>query len=430
MRPTQFTVAPEASASRSLGRGILHLLAFPATLAVAITLAGPAAAAIRLVPGAYPTIQSAIDASIPGDEVRVAPGSYHGEGNVWIDLQGKEIAVVSEGGPEVTTIDGENAAPIFHLAGGNTSQSRIEGFTIINGNQQEGGGIYCHTGSPTIRNCIIRNCHAVYGGGIKLVYSSSLIENCTIIECDASGGTYGGSGGGLSVEQGSPTITDCLFQNNTTSGIQAYGSGSGGGAEAMYATFIRCRFYGNTATMFGGGVSLSGGLLQDCVVVGNRSGWGGGCASAQSVIEGCTIVGNEALTGPQGFAQGGGVLVHSGNSTIRRSVVWGNCADAEGDQIYARLSFVATLDCLCTDPAGLEGNWTDLGNNVFADPLFCGPQPCGPPSVGGMYTLHSDSPCLPGHSPCGQRIGALDWGCGPPTPVQPASWGRIKSMFK
>jgi hypothetical protein len=430
MRPTQLTLALEASASHGPDGGVLRRFALLAALTAAVTLAGPAAATIRLVPSSYPTIQSAIDASVDGDEVRVAPGLYQGAGNVWIDIQGKEIAVVSEGGLEVTTIDGENAAPAFHLLGGDTHQSRIEGFTIINGNQQAGGGIYCHTNSPTIRNCVFRNCHAVDGGGIYLEYSSSLIENCAFIDCDAGGGAYGGSGGGLCVEQATPTITDCLFENNTAGGVQAYGSGNGGGAEAMYATFIRCRFYGNTATMFGGGVDLSSGLLQDCIVVGNRSGWGGGCASAQSVIEGCTIAGNEALTGPQGYAQGGGVLVHSGNSTIRRTVVWGNCADAEGDQIYARLSFVATLDCICTDPAGLEGNWTDLGNNVFADPLFCGALPCGPQSVGGMYTLHTDSPCLPAHSPCGQRIGALDWGCGPPTPVRSSSWGRIKSMYK
>ncbi|UCG53002.1 MAG: right-handed parallel beta-helix repeat-containing protein, partial [Candidatus Latescibacterota bacterium] len=54
-------------------------------------------------------------------------------------------------------------------------------------------------------------------------------------------------------------------------------------------------------------------------------------------------------------------------------------------------------DAIC----GIDG-----GGNMFEDPLFCGP----PGS--DIYTLHLDSPCLPGNNSCGQLIGALPPACG------------------
>ena len=59
------------------------------------------------VPGDYPTIQQAIDASINGDTVLVAPGTY----KETFDYKQKAITVKSSNGPFETVIDGNNFRP-------------------------------------------------------------------------------------------------------------------------------------------------------------------------------------------------------------------------------------------------------------------------------------------------------------------------------
>ena len=70
-------------------------------LGLALCVARPALAATRNVPAEYPSIQSAIDASVNGDVVLVAPGTYLER----LDFLGKAITVASAGGPDVTIVD-------------------------------------------------------------------------------------------------------------------------------------------------------------------------------------------------------------------------------------------------------------------------------------------------------------------------------------
>ena len=61
--------------------------------------------------GDHQTIQAAIDASVDGDTVLVADGTYAGQGNKDLDFNGKELIVQSENGPLKTIIDCENHGP-------------------------------------------------------------------------------------------------------------------------------------------------------------------------------------------------------------------------------------------------------------------------------------------------------------------------------
>ena len=61
------------------------------------------------------------------------------------------------------------------------STAVLADFTIIGGNAYDGGGIYCTSSAPTIRdNIITGNVSETYGGGISCNYSSPIIMNNTI----------------------------------------------------------------------------------------------------------------------------------------------------------------------------------------------------------------------------------------------------------
>ncbi len=155
-------------------------------------------AGVNRVPSDYTTIQGAIDASLDGDAVIVAPGNYTGDGNRDIDFKGKAIIVKSEEGPQTCIIDCQGSEDEqhrgFYFHSGEDANSIVEGFTITKGyTSSSGGGIYCNASNPRIENCNIRaNTTRLYGGAIYAVENyrqpSPEIINCRISDNQASNG--------------------------------------------------------------------------------------------------------------------------------------------------------------------------------------------------------------------------------------------------
>ncbi len=195
------------------------------------------------VPADFATIQQAIAAAVDGDTVLVAPGTYTGEGNRNIEFLGKEVSVISEAGPEQTTIDAEGQAQYgFKIQEGEGRSALIEGFRIVNvssGSFGTTGAIYLNRGSPTVRNCILENNNR----GIYVVNSWALVQGCIIRNNSPYGGTYGG------FSATNAEIKNCLIAGNYSS---TYGGGIRIGNDSP--TFINCTVAGNTARQSGGGI--------------------------------------------------------------------------------------------------------------------------------------------------------------------------------
>jgi len=221
-------------------------------LTALVFLSITAFSATHYVPDNYATIQGAIDASSNGDVVIVKPGTYVEN----IDFLGKAITVQSEKGAAVTIIDGNQANNVARFTNSEGRDSVLEGFTLTNGfattdTNNQGGGIYLDSSSPSIlRNIVFGNYAPNDGGGIytKDVSSPAIVGNHVInnICDDRGGGIYISSystaevvnnlivsnlsnneGGGVGFHESTPTLVNNTISHNIANlggGLMAKGS--------------------------------------------------------------------------------------------------------------------------------------------------------------------------------------------------------------
>ncbi len=132
-------------------------------LALVLLFASLSFADIIRVPQNVSTIQAALNSCSAGDTVLVSPGTYN-ENIIWPNTS--SICLMSEYGRDTTIIDGSGTASVIKLTSIDSS-TVISGFTIRNGNSSlDGGGIYCNSSSPIIRENLIDSNYAKFGGGI------------------------------------------------------------------------------------------------------------------------------------------------------------------------------------------------------------------------------------------------------------------------
>lgn len=334
------------------------------------------------VPEDYPTIQAAIDAAtVDGDAVLVADGTYTGSGNKDLDLKGKSVTVSSRNGPANCVIDCEGSGRGFiFLQNGEIPPCVVRGFTITrasggqggailitncsptieqcvitdSGSQDgEGGGIACFWGAPAISDCVFRQNTAAEGGGIFLCGSDAVISDCRI-----EGNTAYTGGGFYFSEKSSPKVSRCTFSGNRAIRSTSYPSytTAGGGVYGVdhgaTPVFTDCVVSNNTSERAAGGMEVTtGGLYLRCVVSGNTAVTGGGGISGggqDDVFAFCSIIGNSAETGGGWSA---------GSATAINCRVIGNVAKKGGGfYIYG---YLETINCV------IEGNRADYGGGVY-----------------------------------------------------------------
>ena len=332
----------------------------------------------------------------------------------------------------------------------------IYGCTFSNNTSTgDAGGLYLEFTGGSVMGCNFNLNEALRGGGAfaQFLTTTTAFTECAFDSNVATDDSYGG--GGVFVDsQAAPTFTQCRFDDNDA----PYGGGAYLGTK-VEAEFTNCEFEGNEAIYDGGAVRCSdddssfagcgflyntasgfyGGAISTAIssdnVVGtswfymNEAPDGGGiCVGPNSSmnITDCTIVENVTSSRTGG---GAGIYARGINAvaTIENTIIAFN---TNGEAVYCQDGGTATLTCSCLyDNDG--GDWVGCiagqgtsGGNMTVNPLFCALT---------FYDLYlcADSPCLPAFNDCGLLIGAFDEGCvACGTPVDRASWGVIKAMYR
>ena len=334
---------------------------------------GGAASDVLTVPSkTYPTIASAIEAASSGDVILVGPGIYTADHPAHVvDMLGKAVTLRSSDGPEATIIDGEGVRRGLACFNGETSNTKIDGFTIRNGFGTEydydgdgtiaswegnGGGMYNSGSSPSLENCTFTGNRAD-GGGMYNHDSSPRVIDCSFVENAADvlgGGMYNSEGS-------SPFLGGCTFTRNSAElgggGMYNFGAGTN-------PTLTSCVFENNSALSAGGESPYSqstlsygagGGMqnrngpcakLESCVFIGNTAQGGGGIYNlyySNTSLSNCTFTGNSAVD----YAGGALFSLLASTTTLTNTIV----CDNTNDQIY--------------------GDWLNSGGNVIATSCSC-----------------------------------------------------------
>ena len=319
------------------------------------------------VPAQYSTIQAAIYASVNGDTVLVAPGTYAEN----INFRGRRIVLASRflldhnpASIRNTIINGGNptnpdTASCVIISSGEDSTTVLQGFTLTGGTgtrwvDEHGAGTY------------------VEGGGILIQFSSPIIKNNWIVGNTAirrpSGVTSAG-GGAIRIGDGEPRILNNVIVLN--SGM--YGGGivlNYTGAIVRNNIIARNTVYQAVAgapTFGGGGIWISGNF-----------------GSATKIIENNTIVGNacSGSGGSQYAGRGGGIIVAQTAIIARNNIIWGN-TQTTGGPVGVILS--GTADLMYSD---VEGGMSGTGN-IDLSPQF----------TDTSYYLPNGSPCIDAGDP-------------------------------
>lgn len=259
-------------------------------------------------------IQQAItNAGICYPIIIVRDGIYTGIGNYDIDTQGLAVTIKSENGPTNCIIDCQDNGRAFLFQTGEDATTIIDGFTITDGNSiRNGGAIYCHASSPTIKNCVITGSYAAWSGGAIWLQQGS---NALITHCIITYNYADVAAGAICNYDSSPTIKNCIISRNS-----GYWSGA------------------LTSTL----------------------------SSSYPEISNCTIADNSAENGPGAIES-----FLAGNFMVTNSILWNNIGTSD-EQIFEEDGIVTATysDIQMADP---NSHWPGIGN-INAAPLFVAPE--------------------------------------------------------
>jgi hypothetical protein len=335
------------------------------------------------VPQDNVSIQRAIDASIPGDVVLVAPGVYHER----LDFHGHAVEVRSSGGPDVTVLDGDGVSTVVLFQSNETRSTVLRGFTVRNGvGTSTAGGIDVRAAAPVIVGNTITANEGGDGDGIGVLQGAPLIQGNTVQNNQDQPGASGGGGAGIRVwDANGAEIRGNVIEDNSAAG------GTGGGIDVHGRAVVADNVVrGNTSYSGGGGINACDNVeLSDNLVVENHSGgYGGGiyvCGGNSST----RVVGNTVATNTAGRGAGVYFFLTYVPAQFVDNVVTGSGdtsaveCDATYSNVFPSFSHNDVYNGTVTPAVGCGA--VDASGGTLADPRYVDP-------AAGDYRLTSASP--------------------------------------
>jgi len=245
--------------------------------------------------------------------VWVGPGTYALTAPIVLD---KPAAVRGAQGASLTIVDGQGVTPCVRIS---HADGALHGLTIRNGYSASGvgAGAGVHMTGGLVQDCIVTNCENNWnqGGGIYM-NGGRVLDS--MIENNISYANVWGTADGAGIYMaGSALVSNSVVRGNQNDPSGVYDTGRGGGIVLSGANcvVVDCVVTGNVARSnfrpVGAGIYMANGLVDRCVVVGNRA-WG------------------TTRYGDSTHASGGAGLYMDGG-TVRNSLFAGNQTDAQGD---------------------------------------------------------------------------------------------------
>jgi hypothetical protein len=326
---------------------------------------------------AFTSLETALDAAQPSDEIWVAAGVYTptkrlvpsdprsatfelrsgvalyggfiGVETSQTERDWKAHPVILSGDISETNVITDN---VYHVVYSSNvvSATVLDGFTVTRGYadgsivlQQIGGGMYNAGGSQTIRHSVFSHNYAVFGGGMYNDNASQVLQDVTVQHNTAQR-----SGGGVMNAQGTAMLIDTVFVSNTTE------LGDGGAIYNYYANNIRIinsLFVDNVA-------HKDGGVMFNEIT--------------DPILINCTLSRNTSETERTYLYNWGGSHI-----TMTNSILWGN-SDALGNNTIFGVADIAY--------SVVQGGWSGTGN-LDSNPQFMD-------AVKADFRLNSSSPAI------------------------------------
>jgi hypothetical protein len=297
------------------------------------------------------------------------------------------------------------------LSVSDASTTKLDGFTVTKGNGNgtsgitvetksisrfQGGGMYNHTTSVTVTNCIFDLSTGTACGGMFNISTTGItVTNC-VFSSNTSTSLGSASGAVYNSASSVTTFTNCTFlsnSGNTSGGMYNFSSSS--------PVVTNCTFFGNSSIGSGGAMTnLTGcnAVVTNCLFFGNY-GVNGALhnGSCSPILTNCTISGNRT----DNLSGSGGINNSSATPTLKNCIIWNNRVGTTTGSAAANMVNTSSTPTISYsliqnhNPAG-TGNLDGIPNAANSNyPGFVTPlDPAAAPSAAGDFHLSTCSPVL------------------------------------